>query len=73
MTFTHDHIHLRCQDMAATEKFYCRMLGGRVIDRRDTPGKEMIRLEVGGIVLTLKPGDPDPGPARAGGAALGGL
>ncbi|MEW5912771.1 MAG: VOC family protein [Thermodesulfobacteriota bacterium] len=63
MTFKHDHIHLRCQDLEASVKYYEEMFGGEVVARVTPRGMPLVRMAVGDIFLALSPlreGDPQP-------------
>lgn len=49
MTFKHDHIHLRCQDLEASVKYYEEMFGGEVVVwPRLTPATVTANDEVAG-------------------------
>ncbi|MCF8034139.1 MAG: VOC family protein [Desulfarculaceae bacterium] len=55
MALTLDHVHMRCQDLQATEDFYVNMFGGEVVARLQVRGNTLVRVKVGDMFLALSP------------------
>ena len=50
-----DHVHIRCQDLEASVKWYEQVLGGKVLRRTEVPGMPIVRMDLGGQVFALSP------------------
>lgn len=65
MSFTLDHVHLRCSDLEAAVEYYQTMLGGEVVGRFQARGMPLVRMKVGGVCLAFSPQrDDEPEPQR---------
>ena len=53
--YTFHHVHLRCEDLEAAVDFYQTMLNGKVTERTELRGMQIVRMEVGGERLFLSP------------------
>ena len=55
MNYKHDHIHVRCVDPAASEKWWTEVMGLEVVKRGEVPGMTITRLAFGDQILSLSP------------------
>lgn len=55
MATTFDHMHLRCQDVAAAVRFYVDILGAEVEGEYQAMGMPITRVLLGGMVLSFSP------------------
>lgn len=52
-TFSFDHVHLVAQDIAATVRWYCDVLGGQVTFEGHFRGSKVNYIELGGVRLIV--------------------
>ncbi len=55
MNYKHDHIHVRCVDPEASEKWWTEVMGLEVVKRGGVPGMPITRLAFGDMTLSLSP------------------
>ncbi|MCB2192597.1 MAG: VOC family protein [Deltaproteobacteria bacterium] len=55
MSFTLDHVHLRCQDLEAAVEYYQKMFNGEVVARIVARGMPLVRMKVGDMFLAFSP------------------
>jgi catechol 2,3-dioxygenase-like lactoylglutathione lyase family enzyme len=55
MTYELDHIHIRCQDLEASIKYYQELFGARETGRGEAKGMPIVRLSLGGAPIALSP------------------
>jgi catechol 2,3-dioxygenase-like lactoylglutathione lyase family enzyme len=68
--WTQHHLHIRCQDIAASRDFYVNVLGAEEVRRYRTDyGLEVILLTLKGTNLALSPGSDQAAPPLAQGGA----
>lgn len=55
MSFTLDHVHLRCSDLEAAVAYYQKMFEGKVVGRFQARGMTLVRMQVGDVCLAFSP------------------
>jgi lactoylglutathione lyase len=55
MNIKAEHTHIRCQDLEAAVDWYERVLKGKVLRRGEVPGMPIVRMDVGGQIISLSP------------------
>ena len=55
MNYKHDHIHVRCVDPEASEKWWTEVMGLEVLKRGGVPGMPITRLGFGDMIISLSP------------------
>ncbi len=68
MDFKFDHLHVRCRDLEVAVEFYRRLFGAREIARLSAGDMPIVKLELGGLILSLSPARQGevPGPVAEG-------
>jgi catechol 2,3-dioxygenase-like lactoylglutathione lyase family enzyme len=55
LTYTFDHVHVYCTDIAATERWFVEVLDARVVQRRGSAEAPTVALDFGGASVLLRP------------------
>ena len=59
MGYKPDHVHLRCQDVEETVRYYVNLFGGKILNRVAVRALPIVQVDVGGQRLFFSPKLPE--------------